>query len=91
MKIVGQHLTDAQQRITQLEVALEGLIGCPLLAHRMAKARAKGRIAVVLQLSLVGLEQAQHALAPGAYKEWCRDPTLCQDKGTCPKDPTCAD
>jgi chromosome segregation ATPase len=36
-------------------------------------------------------KQAQHALASGAYKEWCRDPTLCQDKGTCPLDPTCAD
>jgi hypothetical protein len=48
-------------------------------------------------------QQAQHALAPGdfvqqqkversgQYREWCRDPALCQDKGTCPKDPTCAD
>jgi hypothetical protein len=30
-------------------------------------------------------------LNPGAYRDWCRDPKLCQDKGTCPKDPTCAD
>jgi hypothetical protein len=31
------------------------------------------------------------ALYPGHYREWCRDPALCQDKGTCPKDPSCAD
>jgi hypothetical protein len=37
------------------------------------------------------IEQAQHALTPGVYREWCRDPNLCQDKGTCPKDPTCSD
>jgi hypothetical protein len=33
----------------------------------------------------------EKALHPGHYREWCRDPKLCQDKGTCPKDPSCAD
>jgi hypothetical protein len=36
-------------------------------------------------------QRAKKALTPGVYKEWCRDPKLCQDKGTCPLDPTCAD
>jgi hypothetical protein len=37
------------------------------------------------------VERRVDALTPGVYREWCRDPKLCQDKGTCPKDPTCAD
>jgi hypothetical protein len=35
--------------------------------------------------------QAQKALNPGVYREWCRDPKRCEDKNSCPKDPTCAD
>jgi hypothetical protein len=41
--------------------------------------------------ALKDLRQVQHALTPGVYREWCRDPKLCQDNGTCPKDPSCAD
>jgi hypothetical protein len=36
-------------------------------------------------------QQAVEGKGEGVYKDWCRDPALCQDKGTCPKDPTCAD
>jgi chromosome segregation ATPase len=88
-KIVGQHLTDAQQRITQLahenaELTertgqLEGALkdGIQLLQNPNVRI-----IEIIARL--------QHLL-PGIYREWCRDPKLCQDKGTCPKDPTCAD
>lgn len=27
----------------------------------------------------------------GHYKEWCRDPSLCDGKGYCPRNPSCAD
>jgi uncharacterized coiled-coil protein SlyX len=27
----------------------------------------------------------------GVYREWCRDPKLCEGKNYCPKKPTCAD
>lgn len=33
----------------------------------------------------------REAAAKGVYREWCRDPSLCADKGYCPRDPTCGD
>jgi hypothetical protein len=97
--------TELQQRITQLEWALKalmneakGMIGAFPDSIRQVVGTTnlnclQRRIAQAQHLlsSREGERPREDALAPGAYREWCRDPTMCQDKGRCPKDPTCAD
>jgi hypothetical protein len=83
-----------EQRITQLEGALNGLK--PLIEAVVSGAFGRSHYDAAKQAqhllsSREGERPREDALAPGSYREWCRDPTLCQDKGTCPKDPTCAD
>jgi chromosome segregation ATPase len=70
-------LTAMKKRIEQLEGALK----------RCMDALGPDRVPTDRKDAI---RQAQ-ALIPGVYREWCRDPKLCQDKGTCPKDPTCSD
>ncbi len=36
-------------------------------------------------------QAARAAREHAPYGEWCRDPTICADKGYCPRDPTCGD
>jgi predicted RNase H-like nuclease (RuvC/YqgF family) len=85
-KIISQHLTDAQQRITQLEGALKRLWDTRELEYSNS-----GGIKYKLGFYGEPLDIDRLLVRSGVYREWCRDPKLCQDKGTCPKDPTCAD
>ena len=100
-------IEDKTERITQLEGALKWAEFYADRARKaLAKPCMKcGYEQGLVQVVQSEVEHAQHllssreeverpredALTPGAYREWCRDPTLCQDKGTCPRDPSCAD
>jgi hypothetical protein len=72
----------AQQRITQLEGALKLCV-----SEIMQNMSLRNEY----QDFDEALKHAQHALTPGDYREWCRDPKRCEDKNSCPNDPTCAD
>jgi hypothetical protein len=81
------------KRITQLEGALKPFVDTYRVMYNVDQiypTSHEDQLRLEQEL-LSAFMKAQHALTPGVYKEWCRDPKLCQDKGTCPKDPTCAD
>jgi Fic family protein len=92
MKIVGQHLTDAQQRITQLEEALNEQM------RQMDHPDLSPAFAATMKRMILAELYPQHALTPvevvvrnPPYKEWCRTPETCRGLSSCPLDPICAD